>query len=110
MGLPACMGVHGPVIAASGGTVEATPCCTISSDRICGTQPSDRSPLTAAQAGADGDSLHIRTGGESANATFVPGITAAAPNTANMKGVLAIRVTALNPLRMIAHSSVRFLS
>jgi hypothetical protein len=55
----------------------------MTSERVCGTHPSERSPRTAAQAGADGDSLHICTGGESARATLAAARPQAAPNKTN---------------------------
>src|SRR5579863_6144830 len=68
MALPPCIRIRAPAIAANGCTAETMPCCAITSERVCGTHPSERSPRTAAQDGADGDSLHIWTGGESASA------------------------------------------
>src|SRR5215475_13972776 len=68
MALPPCMRMRAPAMAANGCTVDTMPCCVITSERVCGTHPSDRSPRTALHAGALGTSLHICTGGESANA------------------------------------------
>jgi hypothetical protein len=42
----------------------------MTSERLWGTHPSERSPRTALQAGAAGTSLHIWTGGESAYVAF----------------------------------------
>jgi hypothetical protein len=52
----------------------------MTSERVCGTHPSDRSPRTAVQDGAEGDSLHICTGGESARAVVAADKPQAAPN------------------------------
>src|ERR1700722_1827404 len=80
MALPPFIRIRAPAIAASGCTVETMPCWAMTSERVCGTHPSDRSPRTAAQDGAEGDSLHICTGGESARAAVAADKPHAAPN------------------------------
>src|ERR1700744_407438 len=72
----------------------------MTSERVCGTHPSDRSPRTALQDGAEGDSLHICTGGESARAVVAADRPHAAPNKISAQ---------FNSFRMSANSLLRFL-
>jgi hypothetical protein len=65
--------------------VDTIPCRAITSDRVWGTHPSARSPRTALQAGADGNSLHIWTGGESAYAPLAARHTQAVKGNAQDK-------------------------
>src|SRR4029453_12385048 len=65
---PPCIRIRAPAIAAKGWTVVTMPFRAITSERVCGTHPSARSPLTALHHGGVGGSVHIRTGGDWAGA------------------------------------------
>src|SRR5581483_5138043 len=47
MALPPALRMRAPACAASGCTVDTTPLRAITSERVCGSQPSERSPRTA---------------------------------------------------------------
>src|SRR5260370_35396809 len=65
---PPCIRIRAPAIAAKGWTVVTIPFRAITSDRVCGTHPSARSPRTALHQGGVGASAHILTGGHCATA------------------------------------------
>src|SRR5580704_15845002 len=65
---PPCIRIRAPAIAAKGWTVVTMPFRAITSERVCGTHPSARSPRTALHHGGVGSSVHIRTGGDWARA------------------------------------------
>src|SRR6266550_1772256 len=65
---PPCIRIRAPAIAARGWTVVTIPFRAITSERVCGTQPSARSPRTALHQGGVGTSVHICTGGDWATA------------------------------------------
>src|SRR4029453_12130956 len=65
---PPCIRIRAPAIAAKGWTVVTIPFRPMTSERVCGTQPSDRSPRTALHQAGVGASVHIRTVGDWARA------------------------------------------
>src|ERR1700738_1217393 len=65
---PPCIRIRAPAIAAKGWTVVTIPFRAITSERVCGTHPSARSPRTALHHGGVGASVHILTDGDCATA------------------------------------------
>src|SRR5437870_5610771 len=62
MALPPFFRISSPACAASGWLVATMPLRPMTSERLCGSQPSDRSPSTALHHAGLGSELHNRTG------------------------------------------------
>src|SRR5215471_11189080 len=101
---PPCIRIRAPAIAAKGWTVVTIPFRAMTSERVCGTHPSARSPRTALHQEGVGISVHILTGGDCATAKLELSSTPAVRRSATRQ-IRSRRRRRLRPMVSPLHRS-----